>query len=467
MSEPLRLHPLVGSLVESVSSRRRWPRGLYVHVPYCVAKCPYCDFNSYAFSDPGQLDEMVEAILQEAEQWAALLEGGRGGFRTLFVGGGTPTVLRPAQLRRLVVGLRERLPLSDLEEATIEANPGTLTLEKLEALREAGIDRVSVGVQSLQPEELRRLGRIHTAEQAVRSVAMIRRAGFARFNLDVMVAIPGQTAESLRRTLDRLVGELGARHVSAYVLTLEASTPFFEAWRRGELPMADEETQARMVELVVSTLAGAGLERYEVSNFARPGEESKHNLGYWRHQTYLGLGPGAHSFWAGFRFASVRAPAAYVRAVRPGGATAGSAVGFIERLSLRQWMDERILLGLRIAEGVDRERFARELGYPLEEAYDARVWDRLEAGGLIRRDGRTVRLTDRGFLVADAVAVAITASARPLPGEAEPLLQGEAQGEPDEDVGADPAAGADQPESQFTGAPHAAVEPDLVAAAHP
>ena len=408
--------------VEAARQARRWPKGLYVHLPYCPYRCPYCDFNAYVLRSRAQADEVVDAILREAEGWARLGGAREGGFRTLYLGGGTPTLLTPAQIRRLLAGLRHLLPLDALEEVTVEANPGTLTPARLEALVEGGVGRVSLGAQSMDPLELRRLGRWQSPAQVERGVRLCRAHGIANVNLDVMFAIPGQSLASLMHTLDALLA-LEPQHVSAYCLTLEPGTPFFEQWSQGRLRVAGERQQATMYSRVVERLQQGGWRRYEVSNFARPGYESAHNLIYWRHEEYLGLGPGAHSFWQGVRFATIRDPGAYASAAEAWARRPGATVAFAERLTVRQRMEERLMLALRLEEGLDRRRFAADFGLWPEEAFGGAAWDELEAAGLLVREADRIRLTDRGMMVADAIVATITATlprARPATADATP-----------------------------------------------
>ncbi|WP_324667791.1 radical SAM family heme chaperone HemW [Geochorda subterranea] len=399
----------VEAAVEAARQARRWPKGLYVHLPYCPYRCPYCDFNAYVLRSREQAGGVVDAILREAEGWARLSGAREGGFRTLYLGGGTPTLLTPAQIRRLLGGLRRLLPLDALDEVTVEANPGTLTPARLEALVEGGVRRVSLGAQSMDPLELRRLGRWQSPAQVERSVRLCRAHGIANISVDVMFALPGQHLASLMRTLDALLA-LEPQHVSAYCLTLEPGTPFFEQWSEGRLRLPGERLQAAMYRRVVERLRRGGWRRYEVSNFARPGYESAHNLLYWRHEEYLGLGPGAHSFWEGVRFATVRDPGDYARAAVAWAHGPGATVAFAERLTVRQRMEERLMLALRLEEGLDRRRFAADFGLSPEQAFGGAVWDELEAAGLLERKGDRIRLTDRGMMVADAIVATITAT---------------------------------------------------------
>ena len=400
-------------LAAAIRAEGRWPRGLYVHIPYCAAICPYCDFNVYAVRSARELEAMVQAVLDEAEGWAQLASGASGGFETVFIGGGTPSLLSASQLRRLVEGLRARLPLARATEWSIEANPGTLTPQRAEALRELGIHRVSLGVQSFDPEELRRLGRAHTPRQVERSLKLLFEAGLRNVNIDLMFALPGQSLPAWRRSLHAAVAT-GVPHVSAYCLTVEEGTPFHHLWRQGLLEVPAEGLQARMYRLAVKVLERAGLRRYEVSNFSRPGWECRHNLNYWRAGEYLGLGPGAHSHWAGFRFANRRHPEDYREAAAFGVRERRElpTVAWVEQLDLGQQMDEFLMLHLRLREGVSREAFRARFGCWPEEVYPSGVWQALREYGFLRRLRGRWRLTDRGFLVADAVTARLVHSRR-------------------------------------------------------
>lgn len=438
---------LACKLLEAVGRARRWPQGLYVHVPYCPSKCPYCDFNSYALPNGGAGREMVEALLAEARGWARLAREARGGFRTVFVGGGTPTVLAASELGRLLEGLRALLPLDGVEEWTVEANPGTLTPGRIAAMRACGVNRVSLGAQSFEPRELKRLGRAHTVADIHRSLDALREAGFSNINLDLMFALPGQSLRDWERTLEQAI-DAGAPHLSTYCLTLADKTPFYRLWRRGLLQMAPEELQARMYRRAVRRLAQAGLRRYEVSNFARPGAECRHNLNYWEAGEYLGIGPGAHSHWAGFRFSTLRSPARYVQAARSFAEAAKGArpsaaptVAFVERPDREQQMDEHLMLALRLARGLHRVRFRERFGCWPEQAYDLRKWQELQELGLLCRRGSYWRLTARGFLVADAVVAALAAAGQAMrrPAGDKGTSQLPSHGEGDEEAGAQPA----------------------------
>ena len=275
----------------------RWEQfqGVYVHTPFCLQKCLYCDFPSYAGFTEDARQQYAEALCREIEVRSFRRELSVAEGATVYFGGGTPTVLSADQIRRIVDCLKQNGWWNKPAEATIEANPGTVDEPKLEALREMGFDRISIGVQSLQDNELRALGRIHTAEQAVEAVRAAKQAGFQRINADLMSGIPCQTEESFRKTLDTIL-QLGLSHISVYSLILEEGTPLARLVEEGSVQLPDEEASFNMYEMTTDVLAKAGLQRYEISNYAAPGQESLHNLVYWHYEPYAAFGVGACTF---------------------------------------------------------------------------------------------------------------------------------------------------------------------------
>jgi oxygen-independent coproporphyrinogen-3 oxidase len=376
---------------------RAWigaPEGVahvYVHVPFCARKCPYCDFNSHADRD-AEIDAYLGALLEEAR---ALVPGARA--RTLFVGGGTPTHPSAAAIERYLGGLLEVLDASALEEVTVEANPGSLDRAKVRALRRAGVHRVSLGVQSFHDRHLRTLGRIHDASDAVRSVELLREGGIERISVDLILAVAGQTLEDQARDVRRAL-DLDPEHVSAYVLAIEEGTLFERAVREGRMAPPDDDRDLAHLEVVTERLAEAGFARYEISNYARPGAECRHNLAYWRDADWVGLGAGAHSHVGARRWKNADDPAAYVASVRARGHAAGPAeVGDPETR-----LFEALMMGLRLAEGVDLADLAARTGLDPRVRHAAAL-ERNAAEGLLRQDGDRVRLTARGFDLASAV----------------------------------------------------------------
>jgi len=318
---------------------------LYLHIPFCHRICPYCSFFKHT---PGStpVGAFVEALLAEA---AARLPACDQAPRTLYLGGGTPSMLSPGHLRRLFEGLNELLDVQALDEVTLEANPATFELAKARLFAACGVRRVSLGIQSFAPHVLRTLGREHDPEQAREAVAILRAAGIPEVNIDLMFSIPGQTAEDWRDTLTKTLA-LAPEHVSAYNLTYEEDTAFLDSLRRGEV-RTDEDQDAGMFHLADAMLTAAGYDHYETSNYARGGCYSSHNRGYWRGEDYLGLGPSAISTLAGVRHANVADTDRYVAMV----GTLGNAIAESEALSPEACRIERIALGLRTSEGIALE----------------------------------------------------------------------------------------------------------------
>lgn len=355
-------------------------RHLYVHIPFCPKVCPYCSFYKEA-SDRNKTKSFLEAMLKEAESAARGLRP-----ESVFFGGGTPTALSTGQLEFLINGLRERIDFSGVKEFTIEMNPATVSLEKASALLGMGVNRVSMGVQSWDDGLLRVLGRVHSAAQAERSYRILREAGVANVNLDLIFGIPGQTAGQWQASLERTLA-LVPDHISAYCLTYEEDTAFFEKFTRGEYA-PEEGRDAGFFEQAMETLEGAGYAQYEISNYARPGRECLHNLAYWQGEEYAGLGPSAFSTRAGRRWRNVADTSAYTARVHGGLALEDFSEDVPE--SLRA--SERTAFALRTSAGIS------------PSGADPRKLAALETNGLITLTGDKVVLTRRGRLVADEVA---------------------------------------------------------------
>jgi oxygen-independent coproporphyrinogen-3 oxidase len=364
-------------------------RGVYVHVPFCLVRCGYCDFNAYAGMDD-LAGPYVDALVREIESSA---DGGR--VDTVFVGGGTPTQLPPAALGRVLDAVRGSFAVGPGAEVTVEANPETADERVFAALGEAGFNRVSVGVQSLAPHVLERLGRVHTAARALQALRAARAAGFERLNGDLIFGTPGETDDDWLRSLEGVVAA-GVDHVSAYALTVEPSTPLAAAVARGTLPAPDEDEQAGRYEMAERVLGRAGFVRYEISNWARPGRWCLHNVVYWTGGDYLGFGAGAHAHRQGRRSWNVRPPRTYVQrspAVEDG----------FEQLDLAARREEAAILGLRLAGGLRRHAFAGRWGAdPLD------IWGRelegLAGAGLLTIAPDAVRPGGRGFLLNGHIA---------------------------------------------------------------
>jgi oxygen-independent coproporphyrinogen III oxidase len=368
------------------------PFGIYVHCPYCRTKCPYCDFN-VAIYRADRLAPFAAALRAELARYAALPWAGRLRAGSLFFGGGTPSLLPAEAVAAVVADARAGLGLEADAEVTLEANPEGLDRDRLRALRAAGVTRLSLGVQALDDGLLQRLGRTHSAADAEAAFRAAREAGFEDVSVDLLYACPGQDLETWVRTVEAVLA-WAPEHVSAYALTLEPATPF---GRRPPVGLPDEDLQVAQFDALVDRTAHAGLERYEVSNFARPGRRSRHNLGYWRRGDYIGLGPGAHGALGALRYWTQRSEPRWRAAILGGG---WPITGW-ERLSQRQVTAERLILGLRLVDGVPREVLERHLA-DIASPPTPGLARYIAAGLMAVRDGR-VALTDRGVLVSDAI----------------------------------------------------------------
>ena len=372
---------------------------LYVHIPYCDSKCPYCDFNSYAAKRWPER-AYADALIAELDAAAADPAWADGTIGTVFFGGGTPSLFAPETIADLLAAARRRWPLAADAEITLEANPGTVDEVKLRGLRAAGINRISFGVQSFHDPHLRTLGRIHSAAAAIAALSAARAAGFANLNLDLIFAVPGQTVAQWETDLETAIG-LAPDHISAYGLTYEEGTAFHAQRRSGVLTPLPEEAEVAMFGRTRAVLAAHGYEAYEISNFARPGRECAHNLNYWRAGAYLGVGAGAHSFAArpapGRRWGNEKSPVRYIeRASASGAARAGE-----EQLSVAQARGEFVFLALRCRDGFSAADFAARFGLDPHEAFPHLAG--LERDDLLGRAADRWRLTPRGLLVADSV----------------------------------------------------------------
>lgn len=371
--------------------------GLYVHVPFCVRKCEYCDFYSLSAGIGRSMGQYVDAVLQEAAWWTPFVQESGGQISTVFLGGGTPTMLPPPLMGRLLRGLKERIPIAPEVEWSVEANPATVDGNYCQLLLEHGVNRLSVGAQSFVQGELEILGRAHDADAVRRTIDDAHRAGFGRVSLDLMYGVPGQTLASWRYSLEEAM-RLGIKHISCYCLTLEEGTPMWEKTRIGKMPEVPEEQQLLLMRETRQKLAEYGLRAYEISNYAAPGEECRHNMVYWTGRNYIGLGPAAASHLSGRRWRNVPDLVRYLRTVAGGQV----AVEDWEELSLSQRSTELAMLMLRLQTGIDQKQFHDVLGLDAMAAFGQAAM-RLEKLGMVRRTASGITLTDRGIYVADEV----------------------------------------------------------------
>lgn len=400
---------------------------LYIHIPFCVRKCLYCDFLSFPVGacHDDTLRSYVNRLCDEIRATATApeprltttapeprltaTEAVSGTADTaatsrtyrvtsIFFGGGTPSLLSIPLLQQIMDTVRNCFYLAEDAEISIEVNPCTATPEKMTGLKKLGFNRVSIGVQSFQDAELRTLGRVHDAATALKAVETARKAGFTNINLDLMSAIPGQTAESYEQNLRKAIS-LSVPHISAYSLILEEGTPFYDMYEYGRAPLPDEDTEREMYEMTDRILSEAGYHRYEISNYALPGRECRHNTGYWQRREYLGFGPGAASFLNHVRYQNPSDLDSWTKS------TAGQAGREAEVLSPEDEMAEFMYLGLRMTEGVKCADFEQAFGRSLSDVYGNVIEDLMKKGLLTRRADAGYRLTKRGIDVSNTVFV--------------------------------------------------------------
>lgn len=366
---------------------------LYIHIPFCIRKCNYCDFLSFPETESG-IAQYCHALKEEIKRTGDQAEG--IGVRSVFIGGGTPSILEAEQITEIMTCIRNNFSIEKNAEITIESNPGTLNAEKLNCYHELGINRLSIGLQSTDDDCLRRLGRIHTFQEFEKNYEQARKSGFQNINIDLMSGLPGQSLRGYEDTLNR-VTELKPEHISSYSLIIEEGTPFYKSDSvLQQLP--DEDTERKMYERTKEILAQQGYERYEISNYARQGRECIHNLGYWEQVPYLGMGLGASSFYNGARFSNERNFRKYLST---------PYLPFEHRedyvqVSREEQMEDTMIFGLRKMKGISVSEFEREFGTPIWEMYGS-VIERYSNLGLLIQEGDILRLTDAGIDVSNRI----------------------------------------------------------------
>lgn len=365
---------------------------LYIHVPFCRRRCAYCSFVSYAQRE-GDIPVYVNALISEMQ--LRRVEGAV--VKTIYFGGGTPSLLPPHLLEHIIHTLDEYFLIDDHAEITLEANPGTIDLNYLKAMRGLGFNRLSLGVQSLDDAELQLLGRIHTADEARQSITQCQAAGFQNLSLDFIYGVPGRTHEQWRAMLDE-IATLGAQHLSLYGLTLEEDTPLHAMVGRGETAAPDNDAEASEYEMAEDMLAKAGYGQYEISNWALPGLESRHNTAYWQRTPYLGLGVAAHSFMGDKRIANTSNLDEYLACLAQGQLPPQT----IEVIDEATALSEAIILGLRLNRGVAADDIRRRFGIDLYRRFESQIAE-CEEYGLLERQGDIMRLTPRGRLLGNQV----------------------------------------------------------------
>ena len=366
------------------------PSSAYVHIPFCTQICYYCDFSK-VFIKNQPVDAYLEHLIQETRSYEI------GKLRTLYIGGGTPTALSAQQLAYLLTELPKVMDLSEVEEFTIEANPGDLDPDKIAVLKESQVNRVSLGVQTFDNKMLKKIGRSHQEQDIYDNIRHLKQAGFDNISIDLIYALPGQTMDQVKENVAKAI-DLDIPHMSLYSLILENHTVFMNRMRRGKLPLPKEELEAEMFEYIIEELEKAGFEHYEISNFSKPGFESRHNLVYWDNAEYYGLGAGASGYVDGIRYKNHGPIRHYLEAVEGGKARITE-----EHLTLEEKMEEELFLGLRKKTGVSKARFEEKFGISFDQRY-GQVVASLTEQGLLVPDDKQVRMTKRGLFLGDTVA---------------------------------------------------------------
>lgn len=366
------------------------PTSAYVHIPFCTQICYYCDFSK-VFIKNQPVDSYLEHLIEEYDSYDIKK------LRTLYIGGGTPTALSAPQLAFLLEKLTDKLDLSYLEELTIEANPGDLDQEKIAVLKDSPVNRVSLGVQTFNDRMLKQIGRSHLEKDIYENITNLKKAGFDNISIDLIYALPKQTMEDVKINVAKAIA-LDIPHMSLYSLILENHTVFMNRMRRGKLPLPKEDLEAEMFDYIIAELEKAGFEHYEISNFSKPGFESRHNLMYWDNAEYYGIGAGASGYVDGVRYKNHGPIRHYLQAVEAGHARVQEEV-----LTLNEKMEEEMFLGLRKKSGVSKKRFEEKFGVSFEDQYGAVVSDLTEQGLLVP-DRDIVRMTKQGLFLGDTVA---------------------------------------------------------------
>lgn len=368
--------------------------GLYIHIPFCVKKCEYCDFLSWNAGEE-ERQQYVAALLSEIESYREFAKGYR--VSTIFIGGGTPSVLLPKQMEDILQKIYEIFELERRPEITIEVNPGTVDEEKLQCYKENGVNRLSMGLQSVKDEKLRLLGRIHTYQEFVESYELARKAGFDNISIDLISSVPGQTLQEWKEELETAAAQ-NPEHISVYQLIIEEGTPFYEKYAEHPELLPDEETSREIYLWTGRFLKEAGYEQYEISNYAKPGKESRHNLKYWERGDYLGLGLGAASMVRNIRMSNTKDMRTYLeRCDKP--KTMREDVQFLEE---PRQMEEFMFLGLRKTRGVSKKEFKRIFGREMDMVYEKALHKCLENGMLLAHKDR-IFLSEEGTLLSNMV----------------------------------------------------------------
>ncbi|MEJ8554306.1 radical SAM family heme chaperone HemW [Tepidibacter sp. Z1-5] len=371
-------------------------KGLYVHVPFCIKKCNYCDFNSFKLN-PQDKKDYIEGIITEMQLYSKQLN--ENYFSTVFIGGGTPSILENQELKLLIDNIHDNFNIADDAEISIEANPGTLTKEKLETLYLAGVNRLSMGLQSSNQKHLESLGRIHSYEEFKKNFEIARKIGFENINVDLMFSLPNQTFDEWKQTLKDVV-KLNPTHISAYSLIIEDETVFGRLYDEGKLELLDEELYLKMYYYTRDYLKENGYNQYEISNYAKNKKSCKHNILYWKCAQYLGLGPGSHSYLNQKRYSNYKDIKTYCEKLR----NSELPIEHIEKLDKQDMMEEKIIMGLRMNEGIDLEKFNEGFEVDFMKIYKNEV-EALKNNGLVKLENSKMCLTNKGIDISNKVFI--------------------------------------------------------------
>ncbi len=367
---------------------------VYIHIPFCATKCYYCAFNTYAFHKE-QAKAYLQALRTETELYAPETEP----LQTIFIGGGTPSILSANALAQLFTDVHQHFQITPDAEITVECNPGTVDAEKLRVMQDNSVNRLSFGLQAMQDDTLKQLGRIHTVAEFLESYHFAREGGFENINIDLIFALPDQKMEAWHHTLNEVIS-LEPDHISAYNLVMEETTPFYEWWQAGELRLPTEDTEADMFQYTIETLTARGYEHYEICNFARPNRAARHNLVYWDNQPCIGLGVGAWGYVNGTRYSNIRGIAPYIKEL----SEHNKPIANTEHLTGHAEKAETLMLALRKREGISLEDYQNRFGEDIEVAFESilKKWFDLK---LLERTTTHLRLTPRGLFLANEVFV--------------------------------------------------------------
>ena len=367
---------------------------VYIHIPFCATKCYYCAFNTYTFHK-----EQARAYLQALRTEMALYAPETEPLQTIFIGGGTPSILSANALTQLFTDIHQHFRITPDAEISVECNPGTVDTEKLSVMRDNGVNRLSFGLQAMQDKMLKQLGRIHTVAEFLESYHLAREHRFENINIDLIFALPNQAMEVWHHTLNEVIS-LDPEHISAYNLVMEETTPFYEQWQAGELHLPTEDTEADMFQYTIETLTAHGYTHYEICNFAKPNREARHNLVYWNNRPCIGLGAGAWGYVNGVRYANIRGIAPYIKQL----SDRNKPIADSERLTGHAEKSETLMLALRKREGISLEAYRDRFGEEIEVVFRSilKKWMDL---GLLERTATHLRLTPRGLFLANEVFV--------------------------------------------------------------